>query len=54
VATTFEVIGAPQNRQSAGEPSEAAGEDDLLKDFEVPEGSLQQGSGSEDHDVPFN
>ena len=54
VATTFEVIGAPQNRQSSGEPGEAPGEDDLLKDFEVPEGSLQQGSGSEDHDVPFN
>lgn len=54
VATTFEVIGAPQNRQNAGEPAEFAGEDDLLKDFEVPEGSLQQGAGSEDHDVPFN
>src|SRR5450756_2279739 len=54
VATTFEIIGAPQNRQSSGEPAEAPGEDDLLKDFEVPDGSLQQGSGSEDHDVPFN
>lgn len=54
VATTFEVVGAPQNRQNSGESSEVPGEDDLLKDFEVPEGSLQQGSGSEDHDVPFN
>ncbi len=54
VASTFEVIGAPQNHSSSGEPSEFAGEDDLLKDFEVPEESLQQGTGSEDHDVPFN
>ncbi len=54
VASTFEIIGVPQNHQTANEPGEYAGEDDLLKDFEVPEGSLQQGAGSEDHDVPFN
>ncbi len=54
VASTFEVIGTPQNHQNTAEPAEAASEDDLLKDFDVPEGSLQQGSGSEDHDVPFN
>jgi single-strand DNA-binding protein len=54
VASSFEVIGAPQNHQSAGRPGEALGEDDLLGDFDVPEGSLQQGSESDDHDVPFN
>lgn len=54
VASTFEVIGTVQNRQNATEPGEAASEDDLLKDFDVPQESLQQGSGSEDHDVPFN
>ncbi len=56
VASTFEVIGAPQGRQiPSAEHAESMADDDLLKDFDVPEESLQQGgAGTEDHDVPFN